>query len=128
MNFSDESLEILKEQMKDSIKTCKVTVVLYGRGPNDPLVKYSNAKIKGLERIIEGAELMVLGGTSEVIQEGIEQILEAVGIVLTLGPPQLQESFYAERAFFIELKSRLQKLDELLEADRKENPNEILLN
>ena len=114
------TLSLLKESLTDTAKEGKVALLFHFSREGDPVRTHIIEKIRGIERLIQGIDLLLAGGTSELAQEGIDAILESVDKAIPRCPELMQAALYMERAHFLEMKDRFQKLDDLLEVERPE--------
>jgi len=123
------TLGLIKESLLATAKEGKVALLFHFSKEGDPIRAHIIKKIRGLERAAEGIDVILLGGTSDVAQEGFDMIIESIDGALPLVPTPFQEMFYEERAHFLEMKCRFQKLDELFAVERPEpRSKDILLN
>lgn len=122
------TLEALKASLVATVKEGKIALLFHFSNEKDPVRGHIIRKIAALEKLIEGIDLVQAGGTAETAKEGLDLVIASIDETLPHVPPPFQETFYAERAHFIEMKDKFQKLDELLDVSCAEENEEILLN
>lgn len=122
------TLTIIRDSLLASAKEGKVALLFHFSDERDPARRHLIEKIQGLERTAQGIDLVLAGGTSELVQEGIDMIISSIDHSIPHAPSELHKMFYAERAHFLEMKEKFKKLDEMLEVECKHVREDVLLN
>jgi len=107
------TLTIIRDSLLASAKEGKVALLFHFSDERDPARRL---------------DLVLAGGTSELVQEGIDMIISSIDHSIPHAPSELHKMFYAERAHFLEMKEKFKKLDEMLEVECKHVREDVLLN
>ena len=113
-------LNAIKDSLLATLKDAKVALLFLTEDYGPHLRTHLTEKIAGIEKLVEGIDVILAGGVSSVAQEGFDAIVESVDTAMPHIPEEFREAYFRERAHFLEMKEKFLKMDELLEVDSQE--------
>jgi len=112
--LGSEVLNELRLNLLDAIKEGKV-LLLFHYKDGTPLHAAIRRKIAGMEKMVQGVEIINAGGTAYDVCAAIDEVIAAIEDVINLSHCQnCAEPVYAERAAFMGMRAKFLKLEEMM--------------